>query len=299
MDVAPTTAYLMIGGRCSQACAFCAQARDSSSDALHLSRVTWPPFERGEVLRALRQAALERTLRRVCIQVTAGKGYYRKALSLLRDLHREVPLPVDVAIVPRNLAQVQELLEVGADHVGFGLDAATPELFRHLKRRAWGPVAKVLEEAARAFPGRVAAHLIVGLGETEREMVEAIQWLADLRVTVGLFAFTPVPGTEMAQHPPPPVSSYRRIQVARHLIVHGLARAEQFTFDREGRVTCFGVADLPEVVPEGVCFRTSGCPDCNRPYYNERPGGVMYNYPRPLSAEEVREAWHQVGSQPE
>ena len=34
-------------------------------------------------------------------------------------------------------------------------------------------------------------------------------------------------------------------------------------------------------------FETSGCPGCNRPYYNERPGGMLYNYPRPLTAAEA------------
>lgn len=37
-------------------------------------------------------------------------------------------------------------------------------------------------------------------------------------------------------------------------------------------------------------FRTYGCPDCNRPLYNERPGRVPYNYPRELKEAELREA---------
>ncbi|MGC8837119.1 MAG: radical SAM protein [Anaerolineae bacterium] len=291
LDAPPTTAYLMVGGRCAMACAFCAQARDSRASALQLSRVSWPSFPQAEVLRRLRQAAGAGLLRRVCIQVTAGQGYYPRALALVRALHAEVPLPVDVAIIPRDVGQVRELLEAGADHIGFGLDAATPDLFRQVKGRAWEPVARVLEEAARAFPGRIAAHLIVGLGETEREMVQAIQWLADLGVTVGLFAFTPVPGTALEHRPPPPLPAYRRVQVAHSLIAQGLARAGEFAFDGEGRLTSFGALDPRAHISDGTCFRTSGCPDCNRPYYNERPGAVPYNYPRPLAPAEVEEAW--------
>ncbi|HDI74230.1 MAG TPA: hypothetical protein ENF57_04430 [Candidatus Korarchaeota archaeon] len=26
-------------------------------------------------------------------------------------------------------------------------------------------------------------------------------------------------------------------------------------------------------------FLTSGCPSCNRPFYNERPRGPIYNFP--------------------
>ena len=42
-------------------------------------------------------------------------------------------------------------------------------------------------------------------------------------------------------------------------------------------------------------FQTSGCPGCNRPYYNERPGHVPYNYPRPLNADEAAEALRATG----
>jgi biotin synthase len=40
----------------------------------------------------------------------------------------------------------------------------------------------------------------------------------------------------------------------------------------------------------GESFMTRGCPDCNRPYYNERPGGPMYNYPFPLGTGEAERA---------
>ena len=41
----------------------------------------------------------------------------------------------------------------------------------------------------------------------------------------------------------------------------------------------------------GQAFQTSGCPGCNRPYYNERPGRTMFNYPRPLTPEESLQIW--------
>jgi len=53
-----------------------------------------------------------------------------------------------------------------------------------------------------------------------------------------------------------------------------------------GRLVDLGVP-LPLT---GEPFQTCGCPDCNRPFYNERPGGVMYNYPRPLTPVEARRA---------
>jgi biotin synthase len=52
--------------------------------------------------------------------------------------------------------------------------------------------------------------------------------------------------------------------------------------------------EITTFLADGVAFQTTGCLDCNRPYYNERPGKTMYNYPGPLSADQVRQALEEV-----
>jgi biotin synthase len=298
MDAAPTTAYLMLGGRCRMACAFCAQARTSSARAINpsinsehrLSRITWPPFDEKEVLGHLGEAAARGDFRRVCLQVTAGQDYFRRTLELVEAVRGVCDLPVDAAILPHNVDHVEALLAAGVQHIGFGLDAACERVFRRVKRSDWGRSMKLVEEVARRFPGHVAIHLIVSLGETEREMVEMIQQMHDLGVVVGLFAFTPVQGTAMQDQPPPPLDTYRRMQVVRHLITHDLATLGNFAFSAEGQLVSFGRPGLAKILADGVAFQTSGCPDCNRPFYNERPGGPLYNYPRPLTSAEALRA---------
>jgi biotin synthase len=268
----------------------------------------------------LGEAAARGDFRRVCLQVTAGQDYFRRTFQLVEAVRGVCDLPVDAAILPHNVGQVEALLSVGVEHIGFGLDAACEQVFRQVKkarpeqsrRSDWERNLKLVEEAARRFPGHVAVHLIVGLGETEREMAEMIQRVHDLGGIVGLFAFTPVRGTVMQDQPPPPLDTYRRMQVARHLISHGLATLGDFSFSAEGRLVSFGRPDLAKVLADGVAFQTSGCPDCNRPFYNERPGGPLYNYPRPLTPAEALRAvaelatfetrtsrgdeWHEFGS---
>jgi biotin synthase len=290
MDVAPTTAYLMLGGRCSMACGFCAQARTSQADALHLSRVTWPEFLLTETVERLAQTVERGAVRRCCLQVTAGQGYFYRALEVIRAVKAVTDVPLDAAVLPPTMAHVAELIAAGIGHIGFGLDAASERVFGRVKGGDWARSLRLIEETARRYPRRAAAHLIVGLGETERETVGTIQMLHDWGVTVGLFAFTPVRGTAMAHLPPPPLAAYRRVQAARHLIVHGLARADDFTFSLDGQLVDFGLPGLSALLADGVAFQTSGCPDCNRPYYNERPGGPFYNYPRLLSQTEVGRA---------
>ena len=290
MAVAPTTAYLMLGGRCLMNCTFCAQARESRASALNLSRVTWPEFELGEVLARLPDAVAQGAIRRACLQVTVAADAFEHTLRIVAAVKAVSDLPFDVAILPRDMAQVQQLLDAGVEHIGFGLDAACERVFRQVKGGSWANSLELIEGTARSFPGRGALHLIVGLGETEREMVERVQWAHDLGLQVGLFAFTPVRGTHLEGRPPPALATYRRMQAARWLIVYGGARIEEMDFDAGGRLTQL-VVPLPI---DGEAFRTSGCPDCNRPFYNEQPSGPLYNYPRPLTADEAARAIHEM-----
>jgi biotin synthase len=294
MDVAPTTAYLMLGGRCVMDCAFCAQARSSQASALKLSRVTWPEFDQAQTLALLARAVERGGIKRCCLQVTVGEGYFQRTLEVIRAVRETCDVPVDAAILPRGMAQVEELLAAGVDHIGFGLDAACERVFQRVKGGSWARSLSLIEEAARRFPGHLAVHLIVGLGETEREMAEMIQRMHDLGLVVGLFAFTPVRGARMEDVSPPPISTYRRMQVAQYLITNSLAHVGDFAFSPTGQLLSFSLPRLPEILADGVAFQTSGCPDCNRPFYNERPGGPMYNYPMPLTSPQIEAAIEDV-----
>ena len=94
----------------------------------------------------------------------------------------------------------------------------------------------------------------------------------------------------MAEGKQPPLRQYRRMQAARWLIVNHGAGMTSFRFNRQGALQGIHLTGWREALRDGVAFQTPGCPDCNRPFYNERPGGTIYNYPRPLTAEEADEA---------
>jgi biotin synthase len=67
-------------------------------------------------------------------------------------------------------------------------------------------------------------------------------------------------------------------------------------FDDEGQIVDWGVSEqlMQEALDNGTPFQTSGCPGCNRPYYNEKPSGPIFNYPRPLSPQEKMEVKKQM-----
>ncbi len=289
----PTTAYLMIGEHCPRDCAFCAQARGAEGRAGVLSRVTWPEYPLASLLPALARASANGLVKRVCVQTVAGRDSLDCLREVLPQLKEAAGVPLSASVYTRHLAELEELYRSGLDRAGIAVDAASPQVYREAKRGDIEATLRFLAAAAQAFPGRVSTHLIAGLGETEAELLRMIQWCTDRGITVGLFAFTPVRGTRMERVSPPEMAAYRRVQAAAELIRQGRARAEHFAYDTvTGMLSGLGLAacELWDALAQGEAFRTTGCPDCNRPYYNERPGQVPYNYPRPLTADELREA---------
>jgi biotin synthase len=305
LDAAPTTAYLMTHreGKCTANCGFCPQARGSHSRADMLSRVSWPAFSTERVLKGVEKAVEDGKIRRVCFQALNYPMVFTHLLALTEALRQKTDVPISISCQPLTNENIRQLAEVGAERIGIPLDAATEKLFDKIKGSAaggpysWEKQFKLLSEAVHIFgKSKVSTHLIVGLGETEREMVEIIQRCADMHVLPALFAFTPITGTALERVPQPPIQNYRRIQIARHLMVHGIARYENMRFDSEDCISDFGVDEqtLLRIIQLGEPFVTSGCPNCNRPYYNEKPSGPIYNYPRKISQKELSEIKSQL-----
>ncbi|MDR3561648.1 MAG: radical SAM protein [Negativicutes bacterium] len=287
-EAPPTTAYLMLGERCRNNCRFCSQARGSQAKSGLLSRVTWPEVPSGEAVDGIAAAHAAGSLKRACLQVVDGEAAWQTTVEAVGQIKAGSAIPVCVSSHIASVGQARELIAAGAERICIALDAATPGIYAEVKEGDWAAKRQLLSECARALPGRVTTHLIVGLGESEAEMVEAMAACIADGITVGLFAFTPVRGTAWADRPQPALDQYRRIQVAHYLLKNKFDR--QLIQFAGSRISGFTLPDLGAVLADGQAFQTSGCPDCNRPYYNERPGGVMYNYPRPLTAVEAAQA---------
>lgn len=291
LSVAPTTASIMIGEHCSQNCSFCTQSRSSQAKEGFLSRVPWPEFPAEEVISKIAESYRQKKIKRACLQVVANKKALDDAKVFLRKLRSHSPIPLSISCKVDSLDDLRELFDIGVERVGIALDAASVETYRNFKGGDLKQKIEFLVQAVQEFPGKIATHLIAGLGETEEEMVKLLQLCYSKGIRVGLFAFTPVKGSALADKKPPDLSSYRRIQAARFLIEKDYYLADKFTF-QSGKLTNLRIdlKTLREYLGEGTAFRTAGCPDCNRPFYNERPGDVLYNYPRPLTPEELEKA---------
>lgn len=283
MEAAPTTVYTLLGETCLGACRFCTQARRSDADRQLLSRVIWPEFELPAVLDSLQA---DNGVRRVCIQTLLYPDLLDDLLATARQLKAASGAPLSICMNPVDKDWLIALKEAGVERVGVGLDCATETLFAEMKPGfSWHRYMQFIDETIEVF-GVGSVHLIAGLGETDAELVRAFQTFHDKGCTIALFAFTPVRGTQL-DLTPPLLERYRAVQLARYLIAHNQARVEDMTFEG-GKLTAIDVAPavLDRAIETGTPFRTSGCPHCNRPMYNERPGGVRYNHPAPLTPAE-------------
>lgn len=306
LDALPTTAYLMTykRGKCSANCGFCPQASLSRSRADMLSRITWPIFPTRQVLERINLLPENGTIRRVCLQALNYPSVFFHLDALIRRISEQTKIPISVSCQPLVTDNIRRLAEAGAERIGIPLDAATEGLFDKIKGSTaggpyrWETQFRLLKNAVSVFgEGKVSTHLIVGLGETQREMINTIQDCMNIDVLPALFAFTPIPGTRLEREGPPSIEEYRRVQIARSLILNRLATIEKMHFNREGQLVDFGIDKerLKQIVQSNGPFTTTGCPGCNRPYYNEKPSGPIYNFPRTMTVTELSEVKTQLG----
>jgi len=262
-----------------------------------LSRVIWPHHDLEKVLVALRKNLNK--FKRICIQAVNYPNIVDDIRELVARVKEACDLPVSVSCQPLGVNDIQNLARAGVERICVALDAATQEVFERVKGDGytWEGHIEALEHAQTIFGDRVTTHLIVGFGESEEEMARTIQFLHDKGITIGLFAFTPIAGTPISGHSRPDIGSYRKVQLTRFLIINGMSRVNRMRFDG-GRIVGFGVGRdvINRIVGSGKPFCTSGCPGCNRPFYNESPRGPIYNYPRKPTSKEIAAIRGQLGN---
>ena len=193
-----------------------------------------------------------------------------------------------VSIRVSRMEDLEKLFEAGVERVGIALDVATETTYSKYRGGDFKKAIDLILRAGELFKGRVTTHIIVGMGETDRELYGVMKKMFDNEITVGLFAFTPIKGTCLEGEIPPSLIRYRRIQLMRYLFSKRIEFLPEF--DEAGNLISMDVVRSVTLVP-GTSVTllggrdvkdmvlTSGCVDCNRPYYNEKPLGPMFNYP--------------------
>ncbi len=283
---------------CRANCAYCglARHREEARDYAdrNFIRVDWPTARFSEVIERVKAGADRGQFQRMCISMITHPRSNEDTFVLLGQWVKEVPhVPVSILSNPTTLERddLVRLRNMGADIFTVALDAVTPEIFERTRGKGvdsphkYDHYWRAIEWAAEVFgPEKFGAHLICGMGETEREILDVAQKIRDLGGHNHMFAFFPEQGSLMEDWPAVERGQWRRVQLARYLIDYAGGRFGNMAFDDEGRVTDFGVAreKVEQLINSGTPFRTSGCPGkaddvsaCNRPYGDSSPTDVL------------------------
>jgi biotin synthase len=281
---------------CQSDCGYCGLARTRPGDYEDKSfiRVDWPLVETDELVERL--ARYEDRMTRLCISMVTHGYAYRDTLDIARRIRRRVAVPLSLLVAPPTLdaERLRALKEAGADMIGIGLDAVTEELFRSLRTDvpqgslSWRNYWQIVAEARRVYgPWKVNCHTLVGLGETDRDLMTIFDRLLNRQVFSYLFCFNPEPDSRMAGHAKSGVRRWRRIQLAKFLLEECGLDPEAFAYDDEGRLARISApaALVERVIEEGWAFMTNGCPGaggepgCTRPMGSWRPAEAPRDYP--------------------
>lgn len=290
---------LVYDKKCIGRCAYCGLSNqrevresDGGKKSKTFIRVKWPVYPLEEIIRK----TVENTdaFERICVSMVTNSNALKDSVFIIKKLRESLYHPISILLTPtliNSKNQLAELKNAGADMAGIAIDAATEELFEKYRGEGvkgphkWEKYWEVLEWAVEVFGKYMAGiHLIVGLGESEKEMVETIDKAYRLGAKTHLFSFYPEAYSMLENLNPPKLLRYRKIQIARYLINEKNCGIDKIKFDKD-RISSFDY-DMEEIIKEGFAFMTSGCPGsnkniaaCNRPFANERPSETLRNYP--------------------
>lgn len=288
---------------CKSDCGYCGLARNRPGDYDEKSfiRVDWPLVRTDEFIDRL--VRHEDQLTRLCISMVTHGRAYKDTLELTRRITERVNAPLSLLVAPPTLNEerLRTLKEAGADMIGIGMDAVTEDLFASLRTNvpkgglSWEQYWETVGHARDIYgPWHVNCHTLVGLGETDAQLMDIFGRLLDREIFSYLFCFNPEPDSRMGHHPKTPVERWRRVQLAKFLLEERGVHPDAFVFDDDGMLERIRAprALVDEVVHDGFAFMTNGCPSsggepgCTRPMGSWRPTESPRDYPWQPTAED-------------
>ncbi|MFH1434820.1 MAG: radical SAM protein [Pseudomonadota bacterium] len=307
-NAAPPCVNLLqdLDGGCRASCGYCGLSRDRDrEEGDTFIRVKWPRADEATLARLI-EASRDR-VRRVCIATIIHRQAVAELMRQLDWLSKiDIPLSALVSSLQVDRDSAREMRERGAQIIGLGMDAASAGVMEKTRSGAlgrWETHWKALEAAVEVFGGaNVNAHIVVGLGETDDELVDTAARLYDMGARCFLFSFCPEPGTRMAGHRKPPIERWRRLQFVTYLLENNIIEKRQVRFDEHGALRGLELEreEAEKIVRSGAAFQTDGCPDragklaCTRPFGSYRAGEPFRDYPFPPTEEDLADIREQL-----
>lgn len=304
---------------CRANCAYCGLARHREAERDYADRnfirVDWPAVPMDVIVDKVAADGGSSPFHRMCISMITHPRSDDDTVAVLRKWTERIDpdaIPVSILSNPTTMqrADVRLLKDLGADIFTVALDAATPAIFDRTRGKGvqsphkWSKYWQVLLDARDIFgQEKFGVHIIVGMGETEHDVLQLVQKIVDLGGHNHMFCFFPESGSLMDHLPATPRDQWRRVQLGRYLIDYCDTRVDHMKFDGRGRVVDFGLpaGELDPIIDSGLPFRTSGCPGkvqedisaCDRPYGDSPPSDIA-SYPFQPEGKDIRKIRKQL-----
>ena len=281
---------------CFSDCAYCglARTRPGNYEEKSFIRVDWPLVETDLVVE--RMAKYQDKLTRLCISMVTHGSAYKDTVDITERIRAKVKTPLSLLVAPPtlNYDRLKTFKEAGVDMIGVGLDAVTKEVFYKSRTNVpqgglkWTNYWDVIHWSREIFgPWKVNCHTLVGLGETDKDLIDMFYYLKQQQIFAYLFCFNPEPDSRMGEQPKPHITRWRRIQLAKTLLEDYDLEPQRLVFDETGKLIRLKLShrQVMNVIKTGVPFMTNGCPGengepgCTRPYGSYRPSESFRDYP--------------------
>jgi biotin synthase-like enzyme len=183
---APNQAFINLSSRCVYDCAFCA-VPDLEKDYTRLMnperavRIFKIASEQSGFIGVAITSGIpdtpQETNERIC-----------EIIRLTRQRMGDIPIGVEPYI--EDVEDVRKLKDAGADEIKINIEVWDEDLFTKMcPKRDRNLILQVMREAVEVFgKGKVCANLIVGLGETDKDVEDGVRTLAKMGVTVNIRA---------------------------------------------------------------------------------------------------------------
>ncbi|MBK6902326.1 MAG: radical SAM protein [Saprospirales bacterium] len=284
---------------CLSDCGYCGLARTRPGDYEDKSfiRVDWPLFETDAVVE--RMARYQEKMTRLCISMVTHGSAFEDTANITERIVAKVKTPLSLLVAPPTLnrERLQYLKDLGADMIGVGLDAVNENVFFDTRTNVphgglkWSNYWDIINYSREIYgPWKVNIHTVVGLGETDRDLIELFYELKSRQILAYLFCFNPEPDSRMGNFPKSSITRWRRIQLVKHLIEEYELDRRNITFDEAGNfiklnTSTSKVDHVLQTLDAGLPFMTNGCPGengepgCTRPYGSYRPSEPYRDFP--------------------
>jgi biotin synthase len=294
---------------CLADCGYCglARTRPGAYEDKSFIRVEWPLVQMDDLVD--RMAEHSSTMTRLCIsQVTHGRSH-ADTIEITKKIVAKVDTPLSILCAPPvlNREKLQEYKDLGVDMIGVGLDGVSEKIFRQHRTDVpngslnWDNYWNIINLSREIFgPWKVNIHTVVGLGETDKDMMDMFFHLFENQILPYLFSFNPEPDSRMGDWERADIKRWRRIQLVKHLIEKYDLKPEALEYDRVGnlikmKVDDDKISDAISHLDKGIPFMTDGCPGpdgevgCTRPYGSYKPSEQYRDFPfRPASDDIVQ-----------